>query len=162
MKNSFFLCLSAIIVAMDQLTKLLVTSRMHLFESIPVLDNIISFTYIRNKGVAFGMLSASDGAILRAVLTLVTFLAILLVVYFLLRTGPDTPIRKLALSLILGGAVGNFIDRVRLGEVVDFVDIHWGNLHWPAFNVADSSITIGVIVLLFCLAFERSRERGET
>jgi signal peptidase II len=83
----------------------------------------------------------------------VSFVAMGVVLWMLLRLPPEQKVEQLALSLIFGGALGNVVDRVRLGEVVDFVDVYFRNYHWPAFNVADSAITIGVILLLYRLVF---------
>jgi signal peptidase II len=91
----------------------------------------------------------------------VTILAIVLVLYYIAKSKTDEPLMIFALSLILSGALGNFIDRVRLGEVIDFIDVHLGAYHWPAFNVADSAITVGAFIMLFAL-FKRPKEHDHS
>jgi signal peptidase II len=136
------------VVALDQTTKALVQKTMALYHSVPVIPEFFSLTHIHNPGGAFGFM-ARQGPGVRAFLFLaVSFLAILLL-FYLYRKIPITH-RWLSagLALIMGGAIGNLIDRVRFGEVVDFLDFYIGTHHWPAFNVADSAVTVGIIVLL--------------
>jgi signal peptidase II len=139
----------AAIVVIDQLTKWVVDRTMPLHHSIPVIDGFFSLTYIRNTGAAFGILAGSAAAFRLPFLLLFSALAIGFMVMMLRRLPEREKGLITALSLILGGAIGNLIDRVVYGEVIDFLDFYWGSYHWPAFNVADSCITIGVAITIF-------------
>ncbi|HEU4344154.1 MAG TPA: signal peptidase II [Candidatus Binatia bacterium] len=145
------------ILVADQLTKLIVDQTMPLYHSIPVIDGFFNLTYIRNTGAAFGILSGAAAAFRLPFLLAFSLLAIGFIVV-LLRRLPDRETGLItALSFILGGAVGNLIDRIVYGEVIDFLDFYWGNFHWPAFNLADSFITVGVVITVFYLI----KARGE-
>jgi signal peptidase II len=136
----------AVVVA-DQASKAVVERTMGLHETIPLLP-VFSLTYVRNTGAAFGVFGAAPAAVRLPLFLLVTVAAAWALVSMLRRARADQRVLVGALGAILGGAAGNFICRVRYGEVIDFLDAHWGDLHWPAFNVADSAITVGVIVVL--------------
>jgi signal peptidase II len=141
----------AVILVADQLTKFVIDQTMPLHHSIPVIDDLFSLTYIRNTGAAFGILSGSAAAFRLPFLVLFSLLAIGFVVVMLRRL-PDKETGLItALAFILGGAIGNLIDRVAYGEVIDFLDVYWSNFHWPAFNLADSFITIGVLITVYYL-----------
>lgn len=147
------------VIVLDQWTKALVLERMTLHESIPVIDGFFSLTYVRNTGAAFGILAGKMSASLRVPFFLVVSgLAVLLLVWFLRQVPADRSGVIAACGGVLGGAVGNMIDRFRLGEVIDFLDVYVGAYHWPTFNVADSAITVGVILL--CLDTLRSEPDG--
>jgi signal peptidase II len=141
----------ASILIVDQLTKLIVDQSMPLHHSIPVIDNLFSLTYIRNAGAAFGFLAGSAAAFRLPFLIVFSLVAIGFVVAMLRRL-PDRETGLItALAFILGGAIGNLIDRLAYGEVIDFLDFYWSGYHWPAFNVADSFITMGVAITVFYL-----------
>ncbi len=136
------------VVALDQMTKALVLKTMALYHSIPVIPGFFSLTHIRNPGGAFGFM-ARQGPGVRAFLFLaVSLLAILLLFYLYRKIPRSYQWLSAGLALIMGGAIGNLIDRIRFGEVVDFLDFYAGAYHWPAFNVADSAVTVGILVLL--------------
>ena len=140
-----------LILVADQLTKFIVDQTMPLHHSIPVIDNLFSLTYIRNTGAAFGILSGSAASFRLPFLVLFSILAIGFVVTMLRRL-PDRETGLItALAFILGGAIGNLIDRVAYGEVIDFLDVYWSTFHWPAFNLADSFITVGVLITVYYL-----------
>lgn len=141
----------AAIVFFDQLTKIIVDRTMALYQSIPIVDGLFNFTYVRNPGAAFGIFAGSAETFRRPFLILVSILASGFIVTLLRRLADGEKGLITALTFILGGAVGNLIDRMIYGEVIDFLDVYWRDHHWPAFNVADSFITIGVAVALFCL-----------
>lgn len=143
-----YLALFAGVVLADQLTKLLVERLMQLHESRPLIDGVLSLTYVRNRGAAFGILSDADLPGQPVLLALVGLLALAAILTYATRLPPDSRLPRLALALVVGGAVGNLIDRARLGFVIDFVDVHWRHHHWPAFNVADSAISVGVALLV--------------
>jgi len=138
---------TGLILLLDQITKLYVDSSMRLHESIPVIQGLFSITYVRNPGAAFGFLADASPLFRSIFFVAITVLAIMLVVHYIWKSRAEEPFLTFALSLILSGAVGNLIDRVRLGEVIDFIDVYIGTTHWPAFNVADSAISVGAVIL---------------
>jgi signal peptidase II len=139
---------AGLIVCLDQLTKTLVDRFMALYESRAVVDGIVRLTYVQNRGAAFGILSDADLPYQSVLFAAVSLLALAAIGVYAWRLPAGSRLPRVALALIMGGAVGNLLDRVRFGYVVDFVDVHWGAHHWPAFNVADSAISIGVALLL--------------
>ena len=136
----------AVLVA-DQASKALVESTMLPHQTIDLLP-FFALSYVRNTGAAFGVLAAAPPGVRLPLFFIVTLVAVGALVSFLRRTPPDQSWLVAALGGILGGALGNLVCRVRYGEVIDFLDLHWGALHWPAFNVADSAITVGVAIVL--------------
>ncbi|HET9915785.1 MAG TPA: signal peptidase II [Candidatus Binatia bacterium] len=139
------------IVVLDQLTKLIVHRTMALHQSIPIIDGLFNLTYVRNTGAAFGIFAGSAEIFRRPFLILVSILASIFIVSLLRRLANEHSGLITALTFVLGGAIGNLIDRVFYGEVIDFLDVYWRNYHWPAFNIADSFITIGVAMAIYCL-----------
>ena len=135
------------VVLADQVTKAVVERVLVLHETIP-LTPFFALTYVRNTGAAFGVLAAAPVGVRLPIFLTVTVIATAAVLSYLRRTPADQRWRVAALGGVLGGALGNLLDRVRYGEVVDFLDLHWGELHWPAFNVADAAITVGVGIVL--------------
>jgi signal peptidase II len=144
-----FLIVAALIVTFDQLSKLWIRAHLALGESLPLTDRL-SLIYVGNTGSAFGLLAN------RTFLLIIIGIASLLIVLLFLRyLSQVTTLSMVSIGLIWGGAVGNFIDRLRFGYVTDFVYFRlWGDFYWPAFNVADAAITIGVVVLIY--SFYRS------
>jgi signal peptidase II len=142
------LAVAAAVVALDQLTKAIVVRSMELHQSIPVIDGLFSLTYVRNTGAAFGLMAGRLGPEARAAFFLtVSAVAMAVLGWFLRGVPAERRLVVAACGAVLGGAVGNMIDRATLGEVVDFLDLHVRGWHWPAFNVADMAITVGVAVL---------------
>ena len=143
----------ALVVVADRATKWLVTANMQRGDTIPVVPGLFSLTYVRNPGAAFGMLAESPLRI--PVLALFALAAIGGLTYLLVQT-PRTQIwERTAAAVIIGGALGNLYDRFRYGWVVDFLDFYVQRWHWPAFNIADSCITVGVAVLLIASMLRR-------
>lgn len=140
-----WLALSAVVVALDQASKIWVTQVFSYGDSRPV-TSFFNLVLAHNTGAAFSLL-AEAGGWQRGFFTLIAVVASAVIVW-LLRKHHGQALFSLALSLVLGGALGNLIDRVRFGYVVDFLDFYYGNYHWPAFNVADMAITGGVILLV--------------
>ena len=135
----------------DQVTKMLVLHWMPLYHTIPVINGFFDLTHVHNPGGAFGFLSGQH-PMLRSVLFLsATAVAIGLILTFYHRTPTGHRWLATAFSLILGGALGNLVDRLRFGKVIDFLDVYIGRHHWPAFNVADSAITVGITIFLVLL-----------
>ncbi len=139
----------ALAVFLDQLTKYTVRINFERHEVLPVIDGFFNLILTYNPGAAFGLLANLPDGTRQLTLAVVTLLAVGLVLYFLFVDYRDDPYGQFALALILGGAIGNVIDRLTIGEVVDFLDFYWGEYHWPAFNLADSCICIGVALLIF-------------
>ena len=150
-KTKLVLAWLAVIVVIDQLTKFIVDHTMPLYHSIPVIDHFFNLTYIRNTGAAFGILAGSTAAFRLPFLMIFSLLAIGFIIVMLRRLPERETGLITALAFILGGAIGNLIDRFAYGEVIDFLDFYWANYHWPAFNVADSFITIGVTITVYYL-----------
>jgi signal peptidase II len=141
----------AFILVADRLSKLIVDHMLPLNHSIPVIDNVFSLTYIRNTGAAFGILAGSAAAFRLPFLVLFSIAAIGFILVMLKRLPEKETGLITALSFILGGAIGNLIDRIAYGEVIDFLDFYWSSYHWPAFNLADSFITVGVLITVYYL-----------
>lgn len=146
-----WLALSAGVLLVDQVSKNLVRARLPLSDSETVVPGLFSLTHVTNRGALFGILHDLPDPWRAALFTVVPFAAIVLILYFQGRTAPADRLAHGGLALILGGAAGNFLDRLRLGWVVDFLDVYVGPHHWPAFNVADSAICIGVGLLILDL-----------
>ena len=130
------------IVILDQLTKIAVQQWMTLHQSYPLLGDVVQFTYIRNPGAAFGI--TIGGRWLYLVLSII---ACAVMIYYLVRLPSTERLGRYAIMIVLGGALGNLIDRALYGEVTDFIDIGAEAYRWPVFNVADSAVTIGIILL---------------
>lgn len=147
--------IATVIVVLDQITKLAIVHYLPLHDAIPVIPGFFNITHILNPGGAFGVF-AQSGPIVRKFFFLgVSFVALCLVYYFY-RTTPRThPVLSFAFALIFSGAIGNLIDRLRLGEVIDFLDFYVNGWHWPAFNVADSAITIGISICVYHFVFNK-------
>ena len=152
------LCIAGTIVVADQITKSLVLAHMPLYDSIPLIPGFFNLTHIRNPGGAFGFLANHSSSLRSIVFLLVSLLAAGLIFWFYLKTPPSHSMLAAGFALIFGGAIGNLIDRIRFGEVIDFLDFYIGNLHWPAFNIADSAISVGVVIFLFHLLLKKIPE----
>ncbi len=139
-------CLLGAIVFLDQATKLIVDRTIPLHHSIPVIENLFNLTHIRNTGAAFGILAGSNKIFRTSFLVLFSVLAMAFIIMLLRRLSDKETVLTVALAFILGGAMGNLIDRLLYGEVIDFLDFYWSGFHWPAFNFADSFITVGVML----------------
>ena len=146
-RTSVFLTCAAVVVALDQATKQVISARFSPGESNSVLGDFIRLTLVHNTGAAFGLFPGS-----RVPFIIVSVLAIAVVLHLFFRETYRSVLNRVLLGCILGGAIGNLIDRVRLGWVVDFIDVGIGTTRWPVFNVADSAVTIGVILLAWNLA----------
>ncbi len=142
----FFLFLTLVIL--DQFTKALVINFFNLYDSVALLP-MINLTFVVNYGFAFGLFN--NPSLNQILVSLVIFAIIIYFLYLLIKT--QDKIFQLTLTLILAGALGNFIDRIFRGFVIDFIDIYIGKYHWPAFNIADSCITVGFLVLMINILF---------
>ena len=136
------------ILALDQLTKEIVRRTLDLHESVTVVPHLVDFTHVRNTGAAFGLLNAADFPYKTALLVAIATAGLVGVAAYSASLAQHQLIARVGLSLIVGGAAGNLIDRIAVGYVVDFVDVYWGGWHFWAFNVADSAISIGVAIMI--------------
>ena len=136
---------AGIVLVLDQLSKLIVMGTLEHHASVPVINGFFSLVLVANRGMAFGIMNRQQNRLVFFLLILLAIAAIGVVIYWAGRQAKENPKILLGLGLVLGGAAGNLIDRLRLGYVVDFLDFFAGPYHWPAFNVADSAITIGTI-----------------
>lgn len=151
--------MAAAILAADQATKAAVMQALPLGGGVVVIPELLNLVHARNTGVAFGMLSGLGGwQVPLLVAVAVAIIAVLGV--WIHRLGDTETGTRLALAAILGGAVGNVVDRLAWGHVVDFIDVHWGGWHYPAFNVADSAITLGAIALAWLVYRADARRSG--
>ena len=155
--------LSLTVLGLDQLTKALITDGMAAYSSVVVIPGLFQLTLVWNRGGLFGLCRGLPDPYRTVLFTAVPTLAIGIILLFQYRTALADRIAQTGLALILGGAVGNLTDRLRLGHVVDFLDVFVGEYHWPAFNIADSAICIGVALLLIDLFIKGgSRAQDET
>lgn len=138
------------VLILDQLTKAWVRSSMSLNETIPVLGDVVRLTYIHNEGAAFGL---SIGEYSSPVFLVLAAIASVLVLYLLLTAPRAERMQRIALALILGGALGNIVDRIRWSMVVDFIQVGVAGHFWPIFNVADSAVTVGAAMLAWTYLF---------
>lgn len=144
-----FIIGAAVIITLDQITKNAILSRFSLHESYKVIDGFLNFVLVMNPGAAFGILADASATFRYVFFIGITTLAIVLILYYLWKSRSESYLMIVSLTMIFSGAVGNLIDRLRFGAVVDFVDVYIGTAHWPAFNVADSSITVGAALLIW-------------
>jgi len=148
---AYFFIVAALVVLLDQITKCYINSNVSIYGSLPVVEGLFNITHVRNTGAAFGFLAGAAPVFRCFFLIAVTVAAIFLIIFYVWKIKAEEVFFNFSLSLILGGAVGNLIDRVRLGEVIDFLDFYVGSYHWPAFNVADSAISVGAVILVFSI-----------
>ena len=134
----------------DQVTKEIVVRTLPLHHSVEVIQGCFALTHIRNRGGAFGLLAEGGSGIRTVLFSAVSIMALGIILFIYSKVVSGKPWTTAALALIFGGALGNLIDRLRVGEVVDFLDFYIGTAHWPAFNVADSAISIGAGILFLC------------
>ncbi len=159
LKLIYLFTITGVLVAVDQITKIYVQTHFQLGESSVVIANFFNLTYVQNPGAAFGFLARSPDIFRENFFLAIPPLAMLLILYFLKTVRDNDHIQILALSLVFGGALGNYIDRLRVGYVIDFLDFHIQHRYsWPAFNVADSAIVCGIIVL-FILSFKKDNPK---
>ncbi|MEI6610556.1 MAG: signal peptidase II [Deltaproteobacteria bacterium] len=154
-----FLLGAAGIIALDQITKCAITTRFIMHESYPVINGLFNLVYVMNPGAAFGFLANASEIFRYIFFTSITILALVLILYYLIKHKPQGLILVCALTLIFAGAVGNLIDRLRFGAVVDFLDVYIASAHWPAFNVADSAISIGAVLMIWDMIDNRKKEK---
>ena len=143
-----YLVISLLVIGVDFASKAAVLAWLAPRGSVPVISGLFDLTYVRNPGGVFGMFRDIDPGLRSALFTVVPVAAIVLIAAYARRIPPAHRAAQVALALILGGAAGNLVDRIRFGYVIDFLDVYWRDHHWPAFNVADSAICVGVGLLM--------------
>ena len=150
--------IGGIVVLLDQFTKWLILRYLPFNKTLPVIKGLFNITHVLNPGGAFGLMANLSPILRSIVFLLISSLAVGIILYFYQKTPGRYSLLAVAFALIFGGAIGNLIDRVRFGMVIDFLDFYVGKLHWPAFNVADSAITIGIGIFIFHLIFKKMPE----
>jgi signal peptidase II len=147
-----------VVLFLDRWTKWLIVTRMLLNQTILVIDGFFNITYVRNTGVAFGILDPVQSSLKSSILAVLTVAAVTAVIVYSWRTPVSRKLLQVGLSLILAGALGNLYDRVNYGYVVDFIEVYFRTFRWPSFNIADSAITTGVALLALELFRKDSHE----
>lgn len=148
MKNKFVLIALSVLV-IDHVTKWIVMSEMTLHQSVEIIPGFLRLSFVRNTGVAFGLFDDVQSGWKQYVLAVMAIVAVIFIVIYSLRMPANRVLLRWALSIIMGGIIGNFIDRIVRGFVVDFIEFHIReSFYWPTFNAADSAITIGIVLLL--------------
>jgi len=143
-----FFILTGIVVALDQLTKYLLVNAIPLNTGIPIIPGLFNLVHVHNTGGAFSILAGPGYPWRQHVLIGLTMVVVAAIAYAYGKAGKKDNWTRIAYVCITGGAIGNLIDRIRLGEVIDFLDVYVGNRHWPSFNVADAAISTGAVMLL--------------
>jgi len=154
--RKYFLFIAVLVLLLDRLAKWAIASNIALHDSVVVIPGFFRLTHVQNTGAAFGLFAESSAQWKVAVLVIFSILALVVVSALLWKNGHALSTTTIGLSLILGGAMGNLWDRMVSGHVVDFLDFYVGSYHWPAFNVADSAIVIGAILLVSEIVFAKS------
>lgn len=155
-----WLVLSVLVIVLDQLTKWVAVSELQLYQQVPIIDDLFSFTLAYNTGAAFSFLADASGW-QRWLFALIAVVVSVVLCVWLARLDRSKKLEAIALALILGGAIGNLYDRVIHGKVTDFILVHWQqSWFFPAFNIADSAITVGAALLLFDMFFGRKPEQN--
>lgn len=160
-KYLILIALAGFIIALDQAAKIYVHANFQWSESIEVIPGYFNLTYVRNTGAAFGILSQSHETFRKIFFLTMPLIASLIIIFIIRGLGEKDTLQVFALSSIFGGAIGNYIDRVMHGFVVDYLDFHFQRIYvWPAFNVADIAIVIGVGILMLLMLLEWKNERN--
>ncbi|MBZ5523694.1 MAG: signal peptidase II [Acidobacteriia bacterium] len=146
--RKYHILIAGLIVLLDRMTKFLVSDRITLHDSVDVVPGLFRLTHVQNQGAAFGLFAESPSEWKVAILILFSVAALAVVSALLWKNGNAMNATAIALSLVFGGALGNLWDRVASGRVIDFLDFYFGSHHWPAFNIADSAIVVGALLLL--------------
>lgn len=148
-----YLLIFSVIIVLDQVSKIIIhkTFAANPFRVIPVIDHFFMIRFVKNKGAVWGILSQSANAWVPKIITALSIIAMLIVIYFFLKLKQQCALELTSLSFIIGGALGNLIDRLYQGFVIDWLDVFIGSFHWPTFNIADSFISIGVVLLIISI-----------
>jgi signal peptidase II len=149
------LALIAVLVGLDQASKAMIEARIGLHETIPIIRGFFSLTHIRNKGAILGLFNSTGSRLVPLALGLLALAAMIMVAVSFLRTPAGQKLVRVSFAFIIAGALGNLIDRVARGYVVDFLEMHVKRFYWPTYNVADACITIGAVLLIFAVFSRR-------
>jgi signal peptidase II len=147
-KKAYYLIVTAIVLALDQFSKELISQSLYLHETRTVIPGFFNLVHTRNSGAVFGFFQNVPSPVLPKILTLLSIAALIFIALFFYRSSIAERMNLLGLSLILGGALGNILDRIFRSSVVDFLEFYVGDFHWPAFNIADSAICVGIFFLI--------------
>lgn len=150
--------ISVIVIILDQITKAIATAKLIMFDPVAVMP-MFNFTLMHNEGAAFSFLSSAGGWQRWFFAGLASIVSIAILFWIKKLTAQEKGM-AISLSLILGGALGNLIDRVRFGYVVDFIDVYYGTSHWPAFNIADSAISVGAVIMVIFSFREDKKDKA--
>src|SRR5689334_7563983 len=159
--RKYHIIIAGLIVTLDRMTKWLVAQRINLHDSVDVIPGVFRLTHVQNQGAAFGLFSDSPSEWKVAMLILFSVAALAVVTALLWRNGNALNATAIALSLVFGGALGNLWDRIASGRVIDFLDFYVGSHHWPAFNIADSAIVVGALLLLSEIFLAPQEEKSQ-
>jgi signal peptidase II len=154
-KIIFLVIVAGSVLGLDLFTKMLILAHVPLGAAIPVVPGLFDLTHVHNPGGAFGFLAAMGPQARGVVFILVSLVAVAVILWFYMQTPVQQRWLAFGFALICGGAIGNLVDRLRFGVVIDFIDVYIGALHWPAFNIADSAITVGVTIFAFHVVFRK-------
>ena len=157
-KAIFAVVVAGAVLAADQATKWVIRDTVALYDSVPVIPSFFHITHVSNTGGAFSLFADANDAVRIPFFLLASTVALGALLYFLSQVPADQRLLLFALAGVLGGALGNLADRLLHGRVTDFLDVHWQGYHWPAFNVADSFITVGVVILIAHSIFHSDAE----
>lgn len=157
-RRSTYLVFITVLLTIDQITKTAIFRSINPFDERSVIPDFFNLVHVRNKGAIFGFFSNADSSFIFVLLTVFSLAALGLVVYYFIKTPVSEKLMNVSLSLILAGALGNQIDRIMRGYVIDFLDFKFWGWHWPSFNVADSCISTGAVLLIFIFFFKRGPE----
>ncbi len=155
-RRIFYFLFILILLAVDQLTKAIVVQKIPFLNSKSIIPGFFNLTYIRNRGAIFGFFSQSGSQLLYIMLTLASLAALVFVAFYFFKIPTSERFMMISLSLILAGALGNLIDRIFRGYVIDFLDFYVKKWHWPSFNISDASITIGAFFIIFIFFFRKA------
>lgn len=147
-KKKWYFLLIFIIPVVDQISKFIIKVNFSLYEHVNIISGFLKIIYVRNDGVVWGLFANSKSNIIPIFITILSIVAFITVLYIFAKTSITCRLELISLSFIMGGAIGNMIDRFIQGYVVDFIDFYLKNYHWPTFNVADSFISMGIVLLL--------------
>ncbi len=156
LQNSRALLLAGAVVAADQLSKWLITQLLPFGYQIDIIPSFFRLVHVRNPGAAFGIFANLDPRVRMPFLVITSLVAMAVIVYMFIRHRSGSAVWRIALALILGGALSNTVERLFRGEVVDYLDVYIRNWHWPAFNIADSAVTLGMLLLAWQVLFSES------
>lgn len=146
--HSFYILIATGVFFLDVVTKWMAARKLQLYESVEIIPNLFDLTYVQNTGIAFGLFRDAAWRWKGLLLSAIAVATVIIIVYYSRKVPVEKKYVHLALALVLGGILGNLFDRALYGYVIDFLDFHWYEYHWPTFNVADSAITVSMILLV--------------